>query len=375
LTVSDLTAQERVAAIVRGDASVPPVDEGERPAFIGAAASHGLKTLVAERLASPAFAHWPETLRAALHRELALAVAIDALRQQELSAVLAALARRGVRPLVLKGSALAYTLYSSAVLRPRFDADLLVGRKELDIASSVMRERGYTRPHQVTGEMVMHQLDYARKDAHGVWHVYDFHWKLANRHAVADVLSYEEMARDAIAIDALGPGARGLSRVHALMLACIHRVAHHPSDERLIWVYDIHLLAEGLTPGEAAGFAELAVGRRVSAVCADGLGAARRWFGTRVPGDVLERLGAPPSDLEPSAALLRLNGDHIDELLWDLKSVPEWSKRFRLIYEHAFPPAGYMSGMYMVSSRAWLPALYAHRIARATWRWVRRTPR
>ena len=34
-----------------------------------------------------------------------------------------------------------------------------------------------------------------------------------------------------------------LAPVNALVLACIHRLAHHQGRDRLVWLYDIHLLA------------------------------------------------------------------------------------------------------------------------------------
>ena len=55
----------------------------------------------------------------------------------------------------------------------------------------------------------------------------------------------------------------------------------------------------------------------------------------------------------------------------DLRALPGWGYRARLMYQHAFPPPSYIAGMYMVSSRAWLPALYTHRIVRGAWRWFR----
>lgn len=364
---------DTLAAIVRGDTVALPVAEGALAELLDAATHHGLNALVAERLGRGGLERAPAVVRTALGRELALGAALEALRQRELKDVLDLLASRGVSPLLLKGSALAYTHYANAAHRPRFDTDLLVCRDDMAAVGEVMALRGYGRPNQVTGELVMHQLDYARKDAQGLWHVYDFHWKLANRQAVADMLSHDELMREAIAVDALGPHARGLGSVHALMLACVHRVAHHASNERLIWIYDIHLLVEALSPAQAAAFAALAVDRSVSAICADGLAAAHRWFRTRVPVGLLDQLTAGQSADTPeaSAALLHVHGSRIDEILSDLRALPGWGCRARLMYEHAFPPPSYIAGMYMVSNRAWLPALYTHRIVRGAWRWFR----
>jgi hypothetical protein len=364
------TVDATLAAIVRGQGLEPPAG-GAGVEFIAAASRHGLRALVADRLGAH-LASWPPAVQAALAREAVLGAALDALQQRELRLVLEGLADRGVRPLLLKGSALAYTLYTNPAHRPRFDSDLLVRHEDMATVAEVMAGRGYRRPDQVTGELVMHQVDYARKDSHGVWHVYDFHWKVANRQAVAGVLSFDELARDGESIAALGPHARGLSRVHALLLACVHRVAHHPSDDRLIWIYDIHLLVETLSPQEAESFGALAVARSVSAVCADGLAAAERWFGTRLPAGLLDRLAGdgPAGVPEPSAALLAPPRSRIDEILCDLRALPGWSRRARLVYEHAFPPPSYITGVYMVN-RVWLPALYTHRIVRGVWRWIR----
>ncbi|MEO6212393.1 MAG: nucleotidyltransferase family protein [Vicinamibacterales bacterium] len=361
-----------LAAIVRGAAVVPPDDAAD---FLEAASHHGLRALVAERLGSD-LERWPATARAQLGRELALDSALEALRERELENVLKLLAARGVAALLLKGSALAYTLYVRPEHRPRFDTDLLVSRDDMDVVADVMLGRGYVRPGQVTGELVMHQLDYARQDSQGVWHVYDFHWKLANRQVVAGMLSREELTRESIPIDALGPHARGLGHVHALMLACVHRVAHHPSEERLIWIYDIHLLTEALSPAEAESCAMLSVERSVRALCVDGLAAAQRWFGTRVPAALLAlAVNQPSAAAEPSAAFLDRGGGRALELMSDLRALPEWSRRLRLLYEHAFPSPSYMRGMYMNANRAFLPALYTHRIVRGAWRLLRGGPR
>ncbi|CAN5671223.1 hypothetical protein BH24ACI5_BH24ACI5_23100 [soil metagenome] len=365
-----------LAAIVRGDAVAPPAAGDSGAAFLEAATRHGVRALAAERL-GPRLADWPAPVQAALGREAVLGAALEALQERELKQVLELLAARGVSPLLLKGSALAHTVYASPAQRPRFDTDLLVRREEMDAVTEVMTGRGYTRPNLVSGELVMHQVDFARKDSHGVWHVYDFHWKVANRQAVAGVLSFDELARDAEPIPALGPHARGLSRVHALLLACVHRLAHHPTEDRLIWIHDIHLLTETLSPSDAESFGTLALDRSVSALCADGLTAAGRWFGTRVPAGLLDRLTAPPRSgaPEPSAAFLEPHVGRIDELLSDLRALSGWSRRVRLVREHAFPPPAYIAGMYSVSNRALLPALYTHRIVRGAWRWLRRGSR
>jgi hypothetical protein len=159
------------------------------------------------------------------------------------------------------------------------------------------------------------------------------------------------------------------------MLACVHRLAHHPAEERLVWLHDIHRLAEALTPQQAEALKRLAVERRVSAVCADGLRSAARLFRTRLPAGLLQRLSEIGArGHEPSAVFLERDDSRARELKEDLRAL-DWPDRMRLLYEHAFPSAGFMTASYGVSNRTWLPALYAHRIVRGMWRSLARKPR
>ena len=73
----------------------------------------------------------------------------------------------------------------------------------------------------------MYQASYVTRPRNAPVHVVDLHWRIANPQRVRPVLAYEELAAAAEPVPALAPRARGLRRVHALLLACVHRVAHH----------------------------------------------------------------------------------------------------------------------------------------------------
>ena len=369
--------EQLLADILTNDASEPSLtSEADCLALAKAAEHHGLEALIVHRIGRSGLACWPQAVRDRLARRAAATAAIDALQQCELEQVLEALAEAGVSPILLKGTPLAYSIYERSSLRPRFDTDILIRRQDVNRVAQVMAGRGYVRPRQVTGDLVMHQIDFARRDHGGAWHVYDFHWKVANRQVFANVLSFDELNRDALDVEPLGRHARTVSHVHALLLACVHRVAHHHREERLIWLYDIHLLVERLTTAELRAFFALAADRAVSAVCHDGLSAAQKWFRTRIPENRAE--SRPVRSLsrvvEPSETFLGGRAGPIAGLLSDLKALPDWSERLRLVYEHAFPSADYMTDKYFVSSKAWLPALYTHRIVRGAWSWLRRSP-
>src|SRR3954447_14768707 len=58
--------------------------------------------------------------------EMRDAVALEAAREVDVQLVIEALAAAGIRAVLIKGAALAYTHYSRPELRPRVDTDLMI---------------------------------------------------------------------------------------------------------------------------------------------------------------------------------------------------------------------------------------------------------
>jgi len=321
--------------------------------------------LVHERLRRlPAGHDWPPDICEAIAAGARAERARELLRQREISGVLEALAQAGVHPILFKGTALAYTVYGSAHLRPRSDTDLLVGRDAVERIRDVLAGRGYRAPLYCDGELLFCQFELARDDEFGVSHAFDFHWKISTQTLFADVLTYDELAATATSVPALGPHARAAGLAHALLLACVHPVMHHRNEERPLWIHDIHVLASRLTPSELERVADLALARRVGRIVANGLTLARRWFLTPVSETLIARLEAA-SPREPSAVYLEPHRRWHDELASNLKGLDRHADRWRLLREVLFPPASYMLKAYGFPPGSFrtllLPALYLHR--------------
>jgi hypothetical protein len=199
---------------------------------------------------------------------------------------------------------------------------------------------------QVSGGLIAHQRQYQRRDRYGRTDFVDLHWKITNPHLFAEALTFDELAAAAQSIPQLGEHAHGLSRVHALILACVHRVAHHRNSDLLVWLYDIHMLAGSLDAGERTAFLELAASKRLRSICASGLDIARLKYGTSHPAGWLDRLRPGPDEIEPTAAFLQHGMRRVDILLSDLRAVDGWTRKTRLLREHLFPPAAYMRARY-----------------------------
>jgi hypothetical protein len=215
------------------------------------------------------------------------------------------------------------------------------------------------------------QFHFEKPRRTGWLHALDVHWRISNVRAFADALSYEEIARDAVPVPALGPHALGTSAVHALLIACIHRVAHHADSDSALWLFDIHLLGRGSSEAERAAFVDLAVARRMRGVCARGLQLADAAFGEIDPA-WLRELSAPSALAEPSAAFLGGGLRQVDILRADLVAMPDWRARVQLLREHVFPSSLFMYERYRTRQPIVLPLLYLHRLLRGLPRWFRR---
>ena len=302
---------------------------------------------------------------AQLHRDAAI---LEPFRRAETARVIEALAAAGVPVLVFKGTALAYTCYPEPHLRPRLDTDLLIRTQDASRALDVFEQLHFTAAVRTSGEHVTHQMTYLSP-----WHAlrlaFDVHWKISDPQLFADAFSFADLERDAVAVPSLGASAKTPADVHALLIACVHRVAHHYDQDIVLYLHDIDLLARRLDAAAWERVVALAAAKRIRQVVSRGLRRASDLFGTPVPPAV-ERSLAVVSDEEPSAAFLARRLRKIDVLRSDLRALTI-RERLRLLREHLVPPPAYMLRMYGQNRPAWLPALYVIRIARGAHAWFR----
>ena len=358
------------ASVLRGE-QVPWAAFGSADTeFLETCRAEGLTGLIHDRIcSSDAARDWPPAVRATLADEARQQTAIELLRDRELRGVLVALSSAGVRPVLLKGAALAHTHYSQPALRPRIDTDILIPSDGVEATRRVLLDCGYDAPNFCGGDLFC-QFPMQKTDRFGCVHKLDVHWKISTQPVFAGVLAYDETLARSIEVPALGPHARAPEAVHALLLACVHPAMHHRNVESLLWQYDIHLLAEGLSDGEFREFAELAQLRRVAAICGHQLEATRQRFGTRIFEDV--RFSPGRDVMEPSAAYLRPNRRWIDDVFASLRGLRRWPERVRFLREVAFPSPRYMRRAYDLPrspiSTLLLPFVYAHRLAAGGWK-------
>jgi hypothetical protein len=314
-----------------------------------------------------------ESVRAALADESRQAAIADLFRERELRRLLGRLADAGIEVLLLKGAGLAYTVYEAPHLRPRADLDVVIARANLEVADRTLLAGGWIRVADQSREAVTTQRHYVLGGVPFCAEHLDLHWKIAVPHIFREVLTFDELSSRSLSIGALGPSARTLSLPDALLLACLHRVAHHRHDTDLVWLWDIHLLASRLTDSDRVFFVELAGRRAMRAVCAQGLELVLERFATPGADALLEALRPSAGDpREPSADFLGGGMRQVDLLRRDLSSAGGLLARLRLLGGHLVPHSGYMRSIYPGWPAVALPLAYIHRIVRGVPEWFRR---
>jgi hypothetical protein len=309
-------------------------------------------------------ANWPDPVLAYL-RDAAAASAVWELRHcQNLKEILAALDRESVRPLLFKGTALAYGLYEHAPLRIRGDSDLLVAPGDRAKAVAVFLDHDYAALTPIDRVTVTTQATFERRAGDGTSHHFDLHWMISNSPLLAGLFRYDELMDAAQSLANLHPCARGPGPAHAMLIACMHRSVHaaipihvdgrpQRMSERLVWLWDIHLLAREL---DACGWQQLtafAAEKGLSGCCYDGLCRARDHFGTEIPDAVIEKLTVGG---EKTYRYLQAGGTR--RLWMDLMAVDGPAHKVRFVRELVFPTRTYVRQKYSGARWRWLPLLY-----------------
>lgn len=363
-----LTPHSDFAAALRGDLHAwnrladAPVEK-----VLIAAERHGVVPLLAmaARDASCGVA-LGRALRARARQE----AAIDAVRERDLRDAMRALAVAGLPAVLIKGTALAYSCYERADLRVRMDTDVLVELDRLAGVDAVLRGCGYHPVEQIQADLVMYQTAYVKQHDKAVTHVIDVHWRVMNPQRFGKVLSFADVHAESVPLPRLDVHARAASPVHAMLLACVHRVAHHRNSDRLIWKYDISLLGRQLSGSSWDRLADLAIARGVGTVCLASLDATSAAFPVDVPGSVRRRFEQVRPDEGAAAAYAQEGRPHAANVLDDVRALPNWKDRWQLIRQHLLPPATYMRQVYARDSAAPLGVLYLRRVWRGARKWL-----
>lgn len=351
--------------------------EAEADAVLARARYHGVLPLLAARIDDAGIDNAPRWLVDAARAVARAEVALDLARRPMVVAAVEALDHAGTAPIVLKGEALAHTHYAASWQRPRADTDLLVAPDAGPAAEAALVALGYRRALQLPGAWVSAQASYERRGPGGVAHSIDLHWRINNSAVLAGIVSHAEIAATAVALPVLGPAARAPDAVHALLIACLHRVGseHAPymvdgvarvGGDRLIWLADIDRLVRTLDAAGREAFVRRARERGAGRLCAAGIASASAVFATPGASELAGELAEVPFGSTVDRYLVA--GPRGRDWL-DFRALPGARARLAFLRETLWPDAAYLRARSPGSGDTSVLRLRLSRIARGlAWR-------
>jgi len=321
---------------------------------------HGISLLAAEQKTLPS------ELKGHLAQLKAMMVANDKLKQIELASLFDAFNDQGLSAVLFKGSALAYSLYPKPWLRPRSDSDVLIAAKDKVKAGAVLQQLGYHKLFAIQGEYVSYQSTYGKALAGNSFINIDLHWKVNNRQMFSQTFTVDELRDYGAKITQLADTpmrsfASIPSYVDSVLIASIHRSGHHHTEERLAWLYDIHLLIGRFTAHDWQQLAHRAKSKKICAITLDALKTTQHYLSTELDATAISQLEASASQHEASSIFLNRQLSERHYFWADLKSMPNLKSKFGFLRESIAPSPKYVR--HQMNTR-WASIAYIKRFIR-----------
>ena len=333
-----------LAAAMRGEARAWPEEwrsEQDQTQFLERARYHSVTGLI-----MPASATWPHGIRESLRQQSLTRAAWELRHRDLLQDLLAELGRRGVQPLFLKGTALAYYVYHEPSSRSRADSDILIQPDDFDAARDAVAATGFAAP-SAEAETKGALQETWRAASGGTTHTIDLHRASFNSHFLAAILPVEECFKRTVPLPGLGEGALMLAPDQFLMHVCIHRNMHRTAPyfsggkallgaDRLIWAKDIALLAGRFDEGDWQAFVALSHDRKVARAMLEALAFAEHAAGASIPSQVRSALSKGPATERRSTYLLQ--SGRRSRVIANLRAGGSWRQRLGQLRSLAAPP-------------------------------------
>lgn len=366
--MADLQAiDDGLAALLRGDMAAA------RPLLADLAASadeiarradyHGISHLLAmDTTGQP---DWPQGL-AGLFRGSAMALEVwEASHMRVVQPALAALVEAGVTPILMKGTALAYSLYANPASRIRGDTDLLVSPQDLLRTREVLGGLGFSRGEEVHGTLFQESLRVpAGKD---LTHTIDLHWQVNDSPVLQRALPLEPALANTQPLPRLGEGVRSLGQGDSLLQVVFNAKWHSDfgfflgrerltGARRLIWAYDVHLLLEAMDRAGRERLVEDAVEAGAAPAVLEAIEHAQWTVGTSFDERLLAALQAGPVDTAITRYLQ--SDDQVGRRKADLRATRGLPAKARFVAKLLLPPPAHLRKRFPRAQGWPLPVLY-----------------
>jgi hypothetical protein len=307
----------------------------------------------------------PTSVKAQLMAAYYNTTAQNQLMFQELEKILEALKEADIPVIVLKGAALATTVYPEIGLRPMGDLDLLIRRADIKRANNLINEINY--------------LEVKTELTHGINDIFDHHYHLRggpkNKYALE--LHWSLIAGDqdwrTPPIDWFWDSSlnwQDQENVHTLspegsiLFSSAHLMLQHGKAQiRQIWLYDIHLMLERYRDAiDWETIEKTAAEFHWSSALNETLLKTHKLFNTAIPStkNSNQKNGYLKQEERVINRRSRHNQTWVNRLISNLASMT-WSGRIQLVMAKVFPNKEFMKWRYKPKVEWLWPLYYPYR--------------
>jgi hypothetical protein len=249
-----------------------------------------------------------------LDRTFLTGAARSLLAGRQIGTVTDSLKKAGIPTILLKGPALARSVYPDPAIRQSGDIDLLIQPQNIPAAEDVLEKLGYTCP--IKGfHISRHEFHHETFTLPANAIPLELHWVLDFTFKVFPEGVLDEAFRRRIAVKSGDLSFETLSHTDHLLYLAFHDVFQHDS-VRLDWIVDISRIMAEFTGEEWEELGRLSVEQNVRIPLELLITAATLWTGCGLPAGVRDLSGWPAPG-ERELQLLPLSKTyHISVLSW-----------------------------------------------------------
>ena len=288
--------------------------------------------------------------------------------ENQLNEIIKNFNRKGIEVIILKGLALALSIYPDPATRPYGDLDLLVQEEDFIRARELLQEIGYkckiSRFGHLKGVDCEEAFIHQREPGKNI--MVELHWDLHKFSGHKDKLNLRELFRRSILLETPSVSFKILDPIDTLIACVLHMTLTHCNDIRLLSVYDIALLLQRITDKhnwqillERSGEFNARTGLEKT------IKMAQFWTGLNLPADYIEFHNWPAaSDGEirtVSNAMQRHNKPLRTFFKIYLSGTSNPLQKASYVFRLVFPRTDHMRASYPPSRNWLLPLSYIRR--------------
>lgn len=352
-------------SLTRGETPVlPQLTDAEWEKMVRSLGSHRTLPLVYSKVRYLAPAQQPpEAIVSLLKQEYYRSKISTLLGEEQLKEIVDQFNKDGVSLIVLKGPALARSVYSDPALRSGSDIDILVQPDQVHKARKAMESIGYIcneKYFDVSKKFNNEEVYIHPSKKH--YKIVEIHWNL---YVSCDV-DIGQFFDHAIQVNYRDLSFEILNPIDALLYNGLHMIMHHDSDVRLIWIYDTALLARSLQyPVDWQMLQKKSALYGATRSIQVTLSMAMLWTGLELPPGFDDLSKWPQPEKAEQAALDQIYLSHSDVMfekirfMWHCSKTPQ--EKISLFRYLLFPPAEMIRNEFPTSSHWMLPVNFVRR--------------